>query len=135
MKSLMPTIPNFKIPSFEIPKKVIEEMQKDNAINRGFANVLYIQLMRQIAEYEKTLNPDEEIAAYLASFGREIIIQIDKVSYQDPYFILFEGVVNDSSVRLIQHVSQLNVLFTSVKVKDMSRTPRRIGFIVEDEEK
>ena len=105
-----------------------------NAINRGFANVLYSALMRQIASFEKTLKSDEEIGAYLASFGTEIIVQIESVSYSNPYFIIFEGInTNDGSkVRLVQHVFQTNVLFTAVKLKELNRSARRIGF-VEDE--
>ena len=118
-----------RIPTVRISQDVLDGMAKGQEFNRGFANVLYEQLMVQIAEFEKELNQDEEIAAYLASFGKEIIIQIEAISFSDPYFIIFEGSVNNSPVRLVQHVSQLNVLFTSINVKELNRPPRRFGFV------
>lgn len=87
--------------------------------------------MYQIAEFEKRLKPDEEIGAYLASFGREILIQIQNVGHHNPYFIVFYGINTSDglNVKLVQHVSQINVLFTAIKLSDLNRAPRRIGFI------
>ncbi len=106
-----------------------------DAIKRGFAHILYERLMKEIAEYEAGLNADEEIGAFLSSFGSEIIIQIQDVRYRNPYFIVFEGInTNDGTrVKLVQHVSQVSVLFTAIKIRDLERKPRRIGFATPQE--
>ncbi|MGD1046711.1 MAG: DUF6173 family protein [Bacteroidota bacterium] len=113
----------------------VAEAEK-NAFNRGFAHVLYDRLMHQIAEFEKGLKPNEEIGAYLASFGTQVIVQIEHVGYHNPYFIIFEGfsTSDGQKVKLVQHVSQLNVLFVAINLKDTSRPPRRIGFEIKKEE-
>ena len=92
-------------------------------------------LCYQIGDFEKKLNKDEEVGAYLASFGTEILVQIESVGYQNPYIIIFNGInTNDgSAVRLIQHTTQINLLFTAIKIKN-EREPKRIGFVTEKKE-
>jgi hypothetical protein len=101
------------------------------AAKLGYADLMYDRLMKQIGEFEKTLNPDEEIAAHLASFGREYIVQIHDIGYHNPYLIVFKGinVADGSKVRLVQHVTQINVLFVAVKVVEENRKPIRFGFV------
>ena len=103
------------------------------AFEHGFAHVLFEKLVGQIGEYEKTLKKDEEVGAFLASFGTQILIQIEEVTYENPYFLIFSGtnMANNSKIRLVQHVTQVNVLFTSIKITDLKREPRRIGFLPE----
>jgi hypothetical protein len=75
---------------------------------------MYDRLMTQIADFEKDLNNDEELGAYLASFGREILVRISGIVYYNPYPIIFYGeeLNNCTPVQLVQHVSQISVLFT-----------------------
>ena len=98
-----------------------------------FLSHQYRQRGEQIAEFEKSLKADEEVGAYLASFSTEILVHLHNVGFQNPYLIVFTGtnVNNNQPVQLVQHVSQLNVLFTSVKVKENAR---RIGFQHHDDE-
>jgi hypothetical protein len=105
----------------------------NDMVKHGFASIIHEDLMEQIAEFEKSLKADEEVGAYLASFNTEILVHLHDVGYQNPYLIIFTGtnVNNNQPVQLVQHVSQLNVLFTSVKVKDNAR---RIGFHHHDDE-
>ncbi|MGD0879239.1 MAG: DUF6173 family protein [Anaerolineales bacterium] len=123
------SFPPIKIPSLQVDDEILESIAKQRGFDKGFAKVLYSQLLAQINEFEKILNPEEEVAAYLASFGKEMIIQIEEISFKDPYFIIFEGQVNGSPVRLVQHVSQINVLFTSINIKELNRPARRLGFV------
>jgi Family of unknown function (DUF6173) len=131
----MPVIPAIPpILSTSLPSK--EEISRNwNAkrelemTDRGYACVLYKGLMEQIYEFEKMLNDDEEIAAHLASFGQTILIQIEEVSYHDPFLIVFYGFSDGNRVRLVQHTTQLNVLFTSIKLNPAeNRVANRIGF-------
>lgn len=95
----------------------------------GYANVQYEKIMNLIFEFEQTLKPNEEIGAYLASFGKEIIVQIEKVGYMNPYLIIFQGknMLDSSNVQLVQHVSQINLMFVAIKLIE-ERKPYRIGF-------
>ncbi len=135
----LPKVPgiNFGVPQFpKIDFAAIErERRERQAVDLGYAHVMFERLVAQIEEFEATIQPDEEIAAYLASFGTRVIVAIDDVGYHNPYFITFDGVNVDTHqrVRLVQHVSQLSVLFTAAKVpKEENRKPRRIGFHVDE---
>ena len=48
------------------------------------APVMHNRLMKEITEFQSTLNNDEEIGAYLAEFGREHLISIDRIGYREP---------------------------------------------------
>jgi hypothetical protein len=115
----------------------LKRVQAENrAFEHGFADVMYETLMDEIRDFEETLNPDEEIGAYLSSFGQTVLIQVERVTYANPYLIIFDGFNADSKarVRLIQHTSQISVLFVAVQVKpEEDRKPRRIGFLTDSE--
>ncbi len=121
----------------DIMKAAVRQSELLNAANEGaksgFADVMYDRLIQQIAEFEKDLDTEHEIGAMLASFGREVVIHIESIGYHNPYFIVFYGSnsVDGAKVKLVQHVSQINVLFVSVKVNE-NRPARRIGFIDKD---
>lgn len=126
-------INNFKIP--DISSSLMAAQMKVEAGKLGYADVMYKRIMYQIGAFEKELNTDEEVGAYLASFGKEIIIQIEDVGYHNPYFIIFYGIntIDGSKVKLVQHVSQINILFIAVKIKE-EREAHRIGFQIEEKE-
>jgi hypothetical protein len=113
-----------------------DSLQKGMNERSGYASVMYQRLLEEIAEFESYLNPDEEIAAYLASFGREIYLQIEDIGHRDPYYIIFSGTTEKGQkARLVQHVSQSSILFIPIKVKpEENREPRRFGFRISDNE-
>lgn len=101
---------------------------KAEAKRRGFAHIIYDCLMCRIADFEATLKPDEEIGAYLASFGAQTLIRVERVGFSDPFLISFTGLdADDRRVELVQHTTQLNVLFVAMPVVSPQK-PRRIGF-------
>jgi hypothetical protein len=136
-----PNFPEFRVPQLQIPQidtSALDRMHRDRREkemeDHGYAHILYKQFIQQIRNFEKTLNPDEEIAAYLSSFGQTMLIQIEQVGYHNPFFIVFYGLnLHDGRrVQLVQHTTQLNVLFTSVKLNpEEDRPARRIGFCTE----
>jgi hypothetical protein len=103
----------------------------------GFANIMHDRLMIQIVDFEKGLSSDEELGGYLASFGRELLVRISDIGFHNPYFIVFYGQELNSGMRvqLVQHVSQINVLFTAVPKQAEHKEPRRIGFQQENQNK
>lgn len=86
-------------------------------------------MIEQITNFEKNLKHDEEIGVYLASFSKEMLLSIENISYQNPYFIIFDGILSDGSKsKLVTHVSKINVLFVAIKIKE-GKKPRRIGIV------
>lgn len=93
----------------------------------------YEKIMEQIRDFEDTLDAEHEVALKLASFGSSVTMIITEISYQNPDLLYFYGFVNGTDAQLIQHMSQLNFLLTSVEREDKSKPARRIGFISSDD--
>lgn len=95
----------------------------------------YEKIMEQVRDFEENLDEDHEIGLMLASFGSSITMLVTEIGYQNPDLLYFYGSVNGTDSQLIQHVSQLNFLLTSVEREDKSIPARRIGFsLTHDEE-
>ena len=104
-----------------------------NYNNPSLAHQTYICLLKEIAKFESTLNVDEEIGYFLfASFAGGTNISVESIYSSDPYFVVFEGTIHNTNQRtkLVQHSTQINVLFVAVKVQpEEKRQPNRIGFV------
>lgn len=96
--------------------------------NYSLADWKYEKIMEEIAEFESTLDNNHEVALRLASFGTSTVMIVTSVGYQNPDMLYFYGFVNGKKAQLIQHVSQLNFLITSVEREDKAKPARRIGF-------
>ncbi|GEM_PF-6388573 len=108
----------------------MRDMMESIRVAQGWAHVLYERLMKQAASFESDLTDEEELGGFFASFGREVLVRIEDVGYQNPYFLTFDGVAIESGkrVRLVQHTTQLSVLFVAVPRAPEHPTPKRIGF-------
>ena len=124
----LPELPNPRISEIDFDE-LNKSISESKAADLGFASVMYDRLLDQIMHFEQGLNPDEEIGAYLSSFGTRVVIQIEDVRYHNPYFIIFYGknIENGQEVKLVRHTSQFSILFVAIKVTE-DRKPRRIGF-------
>src|SRR5262249_37307458 len=98
------------------------------------AREAYTRLGQYVKDFESRLDQEHEIGARLVAFGQAVTFHIQSMGYWGPDIITFYG-VNDNKepVQLIQHVSQLNVLL--VAMKKLDKTPRRIGYLWEDNDK
>ena len=117
------TIPNIA----NLSKQLIES---PHVRNYQLADWKYEEIIEQIDEFQNSLDSDHEVAIFLASFGSSVCMQVTRVGYQNPDLLYFYGYVNGVESQLIQHVSQLNFLLTSVEREDKTKPARRIGFEV-----
>lgn len=101
-----------------------------NLYTRNYDNAdwKYEKIMEQIIDFQKDLDEEHEVALNLASFGSTITMIVTDIGYQNPDILYFYGFVNGKDAQLIQHISQLNFLITSVERKDKTKPARRIGF-------
>jgi hypothetical protein len=96
------------------------------------AKWMHERLMRQIAEFEASLNSEEEVGARLVSAAGEPPFHIENVSYWGPDMLMFQGKNADGRpVMLLQHYTQLSVLL--VAMRKQRAEPRRIGFMPEED--
>lgn len=96
--------------------------------NYATAEWQFKYICEQIKKFENSLDYDHEVALYLTSFGQSIILNVTKISYEDPCLIYYYGNVNGQKCQLIQHISQINFLMMAVEKENPQEPPRRIGF-------
>lgn len=97
-------------------------------LDYSLADYQYEILMKSIHNFESSLDDNQEIAIQLASFGQSILMHVTDIGYSNPSLIHFYGYVNDKKTELIQHVSQLNFLLTTITKLDPNKPARRMGF-------
>jgi len=116
-------IPDYKFDSLiDIPD--LERLIRDYSL----ADYQYEVIMESIADFEELLNPNEEVALKLASFGQTIILNVTDIGYSNPSLIHFHGYVDGKKATIIQHINQLNFLIMAIPILNPDIKPRRIGF-------
>lgn len=90
-------------------------------------------LRRHATEFEKSLDERHEVGARLVSFGNAVSFQVQQIGYAPPNLISFDGVTEEGArVRLVQHVTQLSVLFIAMPIME-DKIKRPIGFVLPEE--
>ena len=113
-----------KIEIAEIPKAISEKpvTQKSPAQWAYERTVLYLK------NFEEQLDNEHEVAMGFTG-GDAGVLRIEGMGYFDPDIVTFYGTDGDGGrTQLVQHVSQLNVMFRTLPKADDSKAPNRIGF-------
>jgi hypothetical protein len=88
---------------------------------------MHERIARQIVDFEKTLDPDQEIGGRFVEGPSNDSLHIENVANWGPDMIIFMGRFPDGrKFELIQHYSQVSLLL--VAVRKLNKKPRRIGF-------
>lgn len=129
---MKPKVEIVPVPKCTMPDNFLETVIRSEQFERGNANIIWECLIKEINEFEKRLNEHEEVGAYLASFGKEFLLQIESVTFRNPYMIIFHGkkANSEEKLSLAQHVSQLSVLLCAIKIPSNEKA-RRIGFNID----
>jgi hypothetical protein len=86
-------------------------------------------LVTWINDFHDSLEKEYEAGLTLANFGKTITFHVNNIGYLNPSLISFEGFKEDGDpVKLIQHVTQINILLTKIKRKDPQKPKTPIGF-------
>lgn len=99
----------------------------------SYSDTQFEILQKYIEEYQSALDDKHEVGLLLTNFGQSVLMQVCEISYEESVLLIFKGYVNGKYSTLIQHVSQLNFLITSVE-KEPDKPKRKIGFIHPDSE-
>jgi len=92
------------------------------------ASSAHVRLIAAIAEFEAGLDDTQEVALGLAG-GSAGVLQIEALGWIEPDLLTFDGIDAEGiRTRMIQHVTQLNVLLVALPREDEEGAPRRIGF-------
>jgi hypothetical protein len=96
------------------------------------AECMYKKLMAHIADFETSLMPDQEVGASIVSFGDKPFY-ISGIGYHGNDMIIFYGAsMNGQPIKLMQHVTQTNVMLTVLAKRKEHKLAKRIGFRSED---
>jgi Family of unknown function (DUF6173) len=122
-------------PVRRVSAQLIEPGDAVRAAARSPAESMYQRLMKYIGQFELQLDRDHEVGGRFVQFGDDRHFHIADVGYWNPDIITFDGFDNAGNrVKLIQHVTQLNVLLVALrKMAPPAEPPRRIGFDLGDE--
>lgn len=107
----------------------IGRMQREVHLQNNPVIEAFDSLVKYVSEFEASLDAEHEVGASLASFGNNITFHVRQISRSEPNILTFEGVTSEGArVKLVQHVSQLNVLLIATKlVPNEEKKP--IGFV------
>lgn len=98
----------------------------------SIAQIVAENLYQEILNYQANLSNTEDVTVSLVQFNETITILVDSIGYIGYNLVRFGGKDNSGrSLELIQHISQLNFLLTTVP-KNVPEVPKReIGFVQE----
>lgn len=97
--------------------------------NSNHASEFYWRLVEWVNDFHRELENEYEVGGQLVTFGNEITFSFTDLTYWNPSLIGFIGTKPDGSpVKLIQHVSQINVLLVRQKRVHPEEPKRPIGF-------
>lgn len=94
----------------------------------SYSDIQFEILKKYIQDYEKSLDPEHEVGLKLTNFGQSILMHVTEIGFEKSVVLIFKGYVEGKMSTLVQHVSQLNLLLTSVD-KEPERQKRPIGFL------
>lgn len=93
------------------------------------AESVFRRLVLYIREFEAQLDADKEIGGRMVSFGSVVQFHIVDMGYWGPDIITFDGIdEHGNRMKLIQNISQLNVLLVEMPKRQPEAEPHRIGF-------
>lgn len=92
-----------------------------------YSNTQFEIIRRYILDFQKSLDTGHDVGILLAHMGGKALMEVTQVSFEAPVLMVFKGYVDGREATLIQHISQLNFLLTTV-AKDTNKPHRAIGF-------
>lgn len=95
--------------------------------SRVYSETQFEIIRKYILEFQSSLDAEHDVALLLTNFGQSILMEVTEIGYEESVLLIFRGYVNRKMSTLIQHISQLNFLITSIP-KNPEQPKRRIGF-------
>lgn len=115
MNGLNISVPNF--PDFE-----------PAPIAYSYSDTQFEVIKKHIEEFQSNLDENHEVGLLLTNFGQSMLMNVTHIGYEKSVLMVFKGYVNGQEAKLIQHISQIDFLLTSVPKAELEKPPRRIGF-------
>lgn len=109
-------------------KQPVQLVAEANYASR-FAESIY----KQVQAFDQSLGDDYLVGVKLVSFGQTVKFTVSSISFINPSLIIFRGTLEDGSpIELVQHVTQISFLLTSLPRNNKEIPKKRIGFSAEN---
>jgi hypothetical protein len=100
-----------------------------NSAEANFASEFYDYLMLYISSFESRLDEAFDVGVCLVSFGASVQFYLESMGFANPSLISFNGRdVDGKPLTLVQHVTQINLLLTTLPRAHPEEPRRPIGF-------
>ncbi|MEL6100152.1 MAG: DUF6173 family protein [Pseudomonadota bacterium] len=107
---------------------VPEGVTKTPLAQKSPARWAYERIIIYLKNFEESLDNDQEVAMGFTG-GDAGVLRIEGMGYYDPDIVTFYGSDRGGAkTQLVQHVSQLNVMFRALPKATEEEEPVRIGF-------
>lgn len=106
----------------------IETIKIDTPVQHMWADEQFEILKKYIQEFEESLDSEHEVGIMMTNFGQSILMQVTRITYENPVLMIFKGYVNGKESTLLQHINQLNFMLTSID-KEPEKPKIKIGFV------
>lgn len=115
------------LPSTHLAK--VREIAEANLASEHYAG-----LVKEIANFDASLDEKHEVGVRLVNFGQTFIFHLEGMDYLNPSLIVFYGATDKGDpIKLIQHVTQINILLMKLPRREPDKPKQPLGFAVEDE--
>jgi hypothetical protein len=105
------------------------------SVTGNHAREFHKRITSMIQDYDASLDQAHEVGLRLVSFGQSVVFRLTGIGYWNPSLISFTGFTDEGKpVTLIQHVSHISILLTTLERRDPSTPKRPIGFAPGQEE-
>lgn len=93
----------------------------------SFSDTQFEIIRKYVKDFQDSLDSEHDVGILLTNFGQSVLMEVTEIGYEESVLMVFRGYVNGRMATLIQHISQLNFLLTSVP-KEPEKPKRKIGF-------
>ncbi len=116
-------MPGIQVPDFS----PILAASKPLPIAYSYSDTQFDIIKKYILDFQASLDDEHDVGVMLTNFGSTVLMEVTEIGYERSVLMIFKGFVNNRKATLIQHISQLHFLLTSVP-KSPQHPKRVIGF-------
>ena len=80
---------------------IIKDLPKNNYRNYGLVDFKYEKIKKQIEHFQNSLSDEYDVMVQMTTFGKEFIMAVEYIGYQNPDVLYLYGKINGQVAQLI----------------------------------
>ena len=93
----------------------------------SYSDTQFEIIKKYVLDFQASLDNEHDVGLLLTNFGQSMLMEVTEIGYEKSVLMVFRGYVKGNKATLIQHISQLNFLLTSIP-KAPDKPKNTIGF-------